>query len=63
MPAVALRIVASNCARSSISSVEGHSANESNSRGGVSDGEAGLGWRKADERRGSLVREQTRRGT
>lgn len=43
MPAVALQRVASNCARSSISSVEGHSAKESNSRGGMSDGDAWAG--------------------
>lgn len=61
MPAVALQRVASNCARSSISSVEGHSAKESNSRGGMSDGDA---WAGMEEGRwGSLLREQTRRGT
>lgn len=33
---------------SSISGVAGPSANESNKGGGVGDGKAGLGWRKAD---------------
>lgn len=61
MPAVALQIVASNCARSSISSVEGHSASESNRKGGMSDGET---WAGVEEGRwGSWLGEQTRRGT
>lgn len=37
-----------DCTMSSISGVVGSRANESNKRGGVGDGEAGLGWRKAD---------------
>lgn len=35
-------------ATSSISSVEGHSANESNRKEGVGDGEAWTGWREVD---------------
>lgn len=61
MPAVALQIVASNCARSSISSVEGLSANDSKRKGRMSDGEAWAGMEEGGW--GSLLREQTRRGT
>lgn len=38
--------VLQDCATGSNSSIEGHSANESNRKGGLGNGEARTGWRK-----------------
>ena len=47
-PLLFTRQLPQDCTMSSISGAVGPRANESNKRGGVGNGEAGLGWRKAD---------------
>lgn len=62
MPAVALQVVTSRLWQEQHFGVEGHSANESNRKGEMGDGEAWAGMEEG--RRGSLMRQQTRgRGT
>lgn len=48
VPAGALQVVAQDCATSSISSVEGQSANEATEKEEWPMEKPGLGWRKAD---------------